>query len=209
MRIPIALHYLSADVSDVDSLAAMVDGGTARFGTVDPLVNNAAVFDLAPLLESRRSEYKRIFDVNVKGMFFAMQAVLRAGRRAAERQRDQPRLAGRAARRGAGIALLREQGRGDQLHASGGACDGAARHPRQRDFAGRHRHADVAATWTRSSPATKALHRARRRSRSARPCRSAAWARRRHRRRRRLPRQRRAAYITAQTVNVDGGNVMS
>ena len=58
--------------------------------------------------------------------------------------------------------------------------------------------------------ATKACSRARRRSPSARPCRWAAWA---------CPKDiagaavflasAESAYITAQTLNVDGGNVMS
>jgi D-sorbitol dehydrogenase (acceptor) len=73
---PDALHYLSADVSDAASIAAMVAAARARFGTITALVNNAAVFDLAPLLDSDEASYKRIFDVNVKGMFFTMQAVL-------------------------------------------------------------------------------------------------------------------------------------
>jgi len=63
----------------------------------------------------------------------------------ASRQRDQPRQPGRAPRRGVGGALLREQGRGDQLHAIGRAGDGAARHSRQRHLAGRGRYADVVA----------------------------------------------------------------
>ena len=71
-----ALHYLSADVSDSASIAAMVAAARSRFGTITALVNNAAIFDLAPLLESNETSYKRIFDVNVKGMFFTMQAVL-------------------------------------------------------------------------------------------------------------------------------------
>jgi D-sorbitol dehydrogenase (acceptor) len=73
---PDALHYLSADVSDAASIAAMVAAARARFGTITALVNNAAVFDLAPLLDSDEASYRRIFDVNVKGMFFTMQAVL-------------------------------------------------------------------------------------------------------------------------------------
>jgi len=48
-----------------------------RFGTVEVLFNNAAVFDLAPLLESSEASYERLFAVNVKGMFFVMQAVLK------------------------------------------------------------------------------------------------------------------------------------
>jgi D-sorbitol dehydrogenase (acceptor) len=58
------------------SIAAMVAAARARFGTVTALFNNAAVFDLAPLLEADEPSYQRIFDVNVKGLFFTMQAVL-------------------------------------------------------------------------------------------------------------------------------------
>ena len=74
---PQQLHYVSADVSDSDSIAQMVAAARSRFGTVDLLFNNAAIFDLAPLLESDEAMYRRLFDVNVKGMFFTMQAVLR------------------------------------------------------------------------------------------------------------------------------------
>ncbi len=75
-RHPGQLAYAGADVARVDTLGALVDGAAQRFGTVDVLVNNAAVFDMAPLLESDERMYQRIFDVNVKGMFFVMQAVL-------------------------------------------------------------------------------------------------------------------------------------
>src|SRR5450755_3339466 len=70
------LAYASADVTRVATLGALVDGAAQRFGTVDVLFNNAAVFDMAPLLESDEPMYDRLFDVNVKGMFFVMQAVL-------------------------------------------------------------------------------------------------------------------------------------
>lgn len=73
---PQQLDYASADVSQVDSLGALIDAATQRFGTVDVLFNNAAVFDMAPLLEADEASYQRLFDVNVKGMFFVMQAVL-------------------------------------------------------------------------------------------------------------------------------------
>jgi len=70
------LAYASADVTRVEALGALIDGAAKRFGTVDILFNNAAVFDMAPLLESDEGMYQRLFDVNVKGMFFVMQAVL-------------------------------------------------------------------------------------------------------------------------------------
>ncbi|MDE2299555.1 MAG: SDR family NAD(P)-dependent oxidoreductase, partial [Burkholderiales bacterium] len=74
---PQQLQYVCADVTRADSIAAMVASARARFGTVTVLFNNAAVFDLAPLLEADERSYQRIFDVNVKGLFFTMQAVLR------------------------------------------------------------------------------------------------------------------------------------
>jgi D-sorbitol dehydrogenase (acceptor) len=70
------MAYLQGDVTQVDTLGALVDHAAARFGIVDVLFNNAAVFDMAPLLESDAAMYARLFDVNVKGMFFVMQAML-------------------------------------------------------------------------------------------------------------------------------------
>lgn len=73
---PGQLHYVAADVANNASIAAMVAAARERFGTIGVLFNNAAVFDLAPLLEADERSYQRIFDVNVKGLFFTMQAVL-------------------------------------------------------------------------------------------------------------------------------------
>jgi D-sorbitol dehydrogenase (acceptor) len=93
------LAYASADVSRVDTLEALVDGAAQRFGTVDVLFNNAAVFDMAPLLESDERMYARLFDVNVKGMFFVMQTVL-ARLVAAGKTGSIVNLASQAGRRG-------------------------------------------------------------------------------------------------------------
>jgi D-sorbitol dehydrogenase (acceptor) len=70
-------HYVQADVTQSASIAAMMAAARQRFGTTQLLFNNAAVFDLAPLLDSDEASYDRLFAVNVKGMFFVMQAVLR------------------------------------------------------------------------------------------------------------------------------------
>jgi len=70
-------QYVGADVTRSQSIAAMVAAARTRFGPIGILFNNAAVFDLAPLLESDEAMYERLFAVNVKGMFFVMQAVLR------------------------------------------------------------------------------------------------------------------------------------
>ena len=96
---PDRLAYASADVSKVETIAPLVDAAAQRFGTVDVLFNNAAVFDMAPLLESDLAQYQRLFDVNVKGMFFVMQAVL-ARLVAAGRPGSIVNLASQAGRRG-------------------------------------------------------------------------------------------------------------
>jgi D-sorbitol dehydrogenase (acceptor) len=74
--VPGKLIYVPTDVSDGASVARLIDQADAAFGAADILFNNAAVFDMAPLLESDEAMYQRLFDVNVKGMFFTMQKVL-------------------------------------------------------------------------------------------------------------------------------------
>jgi D-sorbitol dehydrogenase (acceptor) len=75
-RYPTQLDYQAADVTRVPALATLVAAAVGRHGPLDILFNNAALFDLAPLLDSDEAMYTRLFDVNVKGMFFVMQAVL-------------------------------------------------------------------------------------------------------------------------------------
>ena len=65
------------DVRDHASISAMIDAVVGRFGGVDVLVNNAAVFDMGPLLSITEEDFDRQFAVNVKGMLFTLQAVAR------------------------------------------------------------------------------------------------------------------------------------
>jgi D-sorbitol dehydrogenase (acceptor) len=74
---PGRFQYLGGNVARSDDIARFVAGAEERLGPITTLFNNAAVFDLAPLLDSDEAMYQRLFDVNVKGMFFTMQAVLR------------------------------------------------------------------------------------------------------------------------------------
>ena len=68
--------YLQADVTDARSVAQLLESAQAAAGPIHTLVNNAAVFDMAPLLESDEASFDRLFAVNVKGLFFVMQRVL-------------------------------------------------------------------------------------------------------------------------------------
>lgn len=73
---PDRLHYISADVTQMAQIDALVARAEQGLGAIDVLFNNAAVFDMAPLLESDEAMYDRLFAVNVKGAFFVMQKVL-------------------------------------------------------------------------------------------------------------------------------------
>jgi D-sorbitol dehydrogenase (acceptor) len=70
------LAYVPTDVRQMESIAALIAAAQARFGPVTTLFNNAAIFDLAPLLQSDEAMYDKLFAVNVKGAFFVMQKVL-------------------------------------------------------------------------------------------------------------------------------------
>lgn len=72
-----AVRYARADVTKPADVTRLVEEAGKAFGSIDALFNNAAIFDMAPLLESDEAMYDRLFAVNVKGMFFTMQAVLR------------------------------------------------------------------------------------------------------------------------------------
>ena len=69
-----ALHL---DVASQDSIDACVAGVITRHGQIDILVNNAALFDLAPIVDITRDSYDRLFAVNVAGPLFMMQAAAR------------------------------------------------------------------------------------------------------------------------------------
>jgi D-sorbitol dehydrogenase (acceptor) len=74
---PSRLAYFPADVADMPSIGRMLEAAQAAHGSIHTLVNNAAVFDMAPLLESDEASFDRLFAINVKGLFFVMQRVLR------------------------------------------------------------------------------------------------------------------------------------
>jgi D-sorbitol dehydrogenase (acceptor) len=68
---------LALDVTRQDSIDAMVAATVREAGRIDVLVNNAGVFDMAPLLEITRASYQKVFAVNVEGLIFTLQAVAR------------------------------------------------------------------------------------------------------------------------------------
>ena len=65
------------DVTDQASIDAAVAATADAFGQIDILINNAALFTAAPIAEITRDDYTRVFDINVSGTLFTMQAVAR------------------------------------------------------------------------------------------------------------------------------------
>lgn len=71
-------YAVALDVTDQDSIDAAVQSVEEKTGGLDILVNNAALFDLAPIVDITRASYDRLFSINVAGTLFMMQAAARA-----------------------------------------------------------------------------------------------------------------------------------
>jgi D-sorbitol dehydrogenase (acceptor) len=67
---------VTMDVTDLASIAAGVASVEAAWGGIDVLVNNAGIFNMASIDEVTVEDYRRQYDVNVGGTIFAIQAVV-------------------------------------------------------------------------------------------------------------------------------------
>ena len=65
------------DVTEQASIDHAVDAVAGHFDGIDILINNAAIFSAAPIVEISRPDYQRVFDINVAGTLFTLQAVAR------------------------------------------------------------------------------------------------------------------------------------
>lgn len=68
---------VAMDVTDQASIDSAVTSTIAHFGQIDILINNAALFTAAPIIEIERADFARVFDINVTGTLFTLQAVAR------------------------------------------------------------------------------------------------------------------------------------
>lgn len=71
----IGAYPVYVDVTNQASIEHCVEEAADLMGGIDILINNAALFDLAPIIEITRESYDRLFAVNVSGALFMMQAV--------------------------------------------------------------------------------------------------------------------------------------
>jgi gluconate 5-dehydrogenase len=68
---------LSLDVRNENSIRAMADAAAAHFGRIDILVNNAGCNIRKPALDVSWDDWNTILDTNLRGTFFVAQAVAR------------------------------------------------------------------------------------------------------------------------------------
>jgi D-sorbitol dehydrogenase (acceptor) len=71
-------YAVKLDVTDLASIEAAVRAVEKKTGGLDILINNAALFDAAPIVEIGKASYDRLFAVNVAGTLFMMQAASRS-----------------------------------------------------------------------------------------------------------------------------------
>jgi NADP-dependent 3-hydroxy acid dehydrogenase YdfG len=67
---------LPVDVTDQAAVAALADSVVAEFGGLDVVVACAGLMPLSPLNALKLEEWKRMIDVNIRGLLFSIAAVL-------------------------------------------------------------------------------------------------------------------------------------
>lgn len=60
------------DLKQIDTVVADID---TEYDGIDILVNNAAIFDMAPINEITEESYEQVFNINLRGPLFMMKAV--------------------------------------------------------------------------------------------------------------------------------------
>jgi glucose 1-dehydrogenase len=67
---------IQADLGSVDSIRRLVEQSIAALGSLDVLVNNAGIETRAPFWDVTERDFDRVLSVNLKGVFFATQAMV-------------------------------------------------------------------------------------------------------------------------------------
>jgi meso-butanediol dehydrogenase / (S,S)-butanediol dehydrogenase / diacetyl reductase len=79
--------FVQTDVTQATDIQRMVDTAYQRWGRLDVLFNNAGVAWARPMLDLTEDDWDRLMAVNLRAVFFVLQAVAR-------RMRSQPPIAG-------------------------------------------------------------------------------------------------------------------
>lgn len=68
---------LQANMGSIEDIRRLFQEVSDRFGQLDILVNNAGIASLAPIAEVTEEDYEKVFDINVRGVLFALQEAAR------------------------------------------------------------------------------------------------------------------------------------
>jgi NAD(P)-dependent dehydrogenase (short-subunit alcohol dehydrogenase family) len=71
-------YAVQLDVTDLASIETAMKAVETKTGGLDILINNAALFDLAPIVKITKASYDKLFSVNVAGTLFMLQAAARS-----------------------------------------------------------------------------------------------------------------------------------
>ena len=98
-------YAVQIDVSDQTSIDQAVAAVIAKAGKIDILINNAALFDAAEVVDITRQSFDKLYSVNVAGTLFTMQAA--AKQMIAQGQGGKIiNMASQAGRRGESLVLV-------------------------------------------------------------------------------------------------------
>lgn len=70
-------HAIALDVTKQDSIDSAFAEAIGKMGKLDILINNAALFSAAPIVDITRADHDKLFAVNVAGTLFCLQAAAR------------------------------------------------------------------------------------------------------------------------------------
>jgi NAD(P)-dependent dehydrogenase (short-subunit alcohol dehydrogenase family) len=70
-------HYVQADLGQADDCARLMAASVAHLGSVNALVNSAATTDRGTLLDTTLEMWQQQMDINARGPFLLMQALVR------------------------------------------------------------------------------------------------------------------------------------
>ncbi|KAF4786039.1 hypothetical protein HER10_EVM0012820 [Colletotrichum scovillei] len=74
---PDSISFFKADVTNAEDWEKLMDAAQSRYGRIDCLVNNAGTtYRNKPTVEVTESEFDRVFNVNVKGIFLGTAAFM-------------------------------------------------------------------------------------------------------------------------------------
>lgn len=68
--------YLKSDVTSLDDMKALVALAMEKFGRVDVLFANAGIMPVSNLSQLKTDEWDAMIDINIRGVLYAMAAVL-------------------------------------------------------------------------------------------------------------------------------------